>query len=242
MPCDDARIVVHHADLSGLTEPLCRTLADRLDADERARAARFAFDEDRRIFIAAHALLRAALHQSLGDQVGDRPLGFRADAYGKPELDPPLGDPPLRFNLTHTRGLAACAIARGHAVGIDAEAIDRVVDGDALAERYFAPAEVAQLMAIPSAARPEAFFRVWTLKEALVKGLGKGLTFPLDSFAFRLEPLALSFTPGAGEDAAWWHVEERAVGGTHRLALVVHRPPGTTLSIEWHAIDVATLA
>ena len=54
----------------------------------------------------------------------------------------PGGLTPLEFSLTHTRGLVACAVARGASVGVDAER-DRVIpDAQAIATRHFSPSEV----------------------------------------------------------------------------------------------------
>src|SRR6266404_7658684 len=95
-------------------------LAQRLTSAEVERAARFAFERDRYLYIIAHALLHHALSWSLGEQ----PLSFAVNAFGKPRLRSADGDPLLRFNLSRTEGLAVCAVSRAHEVGIDSERID----------------------------------------------------------------------------------------------------------------------
>ena len=197
-----------------------------LDEDERRRSERLHFERDRLIFSAAHVLLRAALVARLGDWQG----GFRVDDFGKPELDPPMGTPPLRFNLTHTRGLVACALVDGSDIGIDAEHMEPSRPLLELAEHYFAQAELAQLHAIADAARVTAFYRFWTLKEAIIKAIGEGLSLPLKRFAFTLEPLSLAIGDG---DAREWHVEEcRTVPG-HAMAIALRRPPAASVAVSW---------
>jgi 4'-phosphopantetheinyl transferase len=71
-------------------------------------------------------------------------------------------------------------------VGVDVEERSRKVDYLGLAERYFASDEARYLTTLPEEQRGDAFFAIWTLKEAYVKGIGRGLTFPLDVFAFEL--------------------------------------------------------
>jgi 4'-phosphopantetheinyl transferase len=197
-----------------------------LDEDERRRGERFHFERDRLIFSAAHALLRAALAARLGARHG----AFRVDGFGKPELEPPVGTPPLRFNLTHTRGLVACALVNGWDIGIDAEQMDASRPLFELAEHYFAEAEVAQLRAAAGALGTPAFYRFWTLKEAIIKAIGEGLSLPLKRFAFTLAPLSLAID---GDDAREWHVEECPALPEHAMAIALRRPPETSVAVSW---------
>ena len=197
-----------------------------LDEDERRRSERFHFERDRLIFSAAHALLRGALIARLGEWEG----GFRVDGFGKPELVPPVGTPPLRFNLTHTRGLVACALVDGCDIGIDAEQMDPSRPLLELAEHYFAGAEIAQLRATDEAGRTISFYRFWTLKEAIIKAIGEGLSLPLKRFAFTLEPLSLAIDNGAGGE---WHVEEFRGFPEHAMAIALRRPPGASVAVSW---------
>jgi len=173
-----------------------------LDQEERERAARFYFDIDRREFIAAHALLRTMLAFYL-----NRPAPqwhFVSDAEGKPRIDPRNGTHAWPFSLSHTRGLVAAALATDGAVGIDVEHIDPRKADFAMAEAYFAPAEVGLLREVPASEQNLCFFRLWTLKEAYVKATGTGLSTPLKSFAFAFEPIRIQFEPVAAERAADW--------------------------------------
>ncbi len=177
-----------------------------LDDEERARAARFAFDEDRRSYVAAHALLRAELSRR-----ADRPpqhWRFAATKLGKPYLLNPPRD--LRFSLSHTRGMVAVAIAEAVEIGVDVEPSDRRAESMKLAERFFAPDEVALLRALEGEARRETFFAIWTLKEAVVKATGQGLSRALDSFAVSLDPPRVTMLDGAALawTAAHWRKEK----------------------------------
>lgn len=147
-----------------------------LTDDERSRADRFVMERDRDRFTVARAFLRDVLGRHLGIRA-DR-VRFRLQPAGKPLLE----GGHLRFNLSHSGDRALLAVTLDREVGVDLEALRPLRDACLLAERYFAPGEIATLRSVPAAGRDAAFLRCWTLKEAYVKGVGGGLSIPLDSF------------------------------------------------------------
>lgn len=195
-----------------------------LSADERARHRRFRYDRDRLLFLIAHALKRATLSEFGNRRPGD--WRFRTNEHGKPFLDPEEGDPPLRFNLTHAAGLAACVVCRGTEVGVDTEHLGRVT-APGLAGRFFAPAEQAQLVGLDGGERRRAFFDIWTLKESYVKARGIGVSLPLLSFAFTLpaddrDPIEFSPPPDDLDDG--WRFFRFRPTTEHTLAVAASRP------------------
>ncbi len=155
-----------------------------LDAGEIARSERFHFPAHRRLFLASHLLLRTTL-----SRYADIPPGawrFTANDHGKPRVAREAGRPAPSFNIAHTAGVAVAAVTNGREVGVDVENRDRRVQARRLADRFFAPAEAAELGKLPPAELPDRFFLHWTLKEAYIKALGRGFAQPLDSFTFRL--------------------------------------------------------
>jgi 4'-phosphopantetheinyl transferase len=158
--------------------------ADWLAIDERERAGRFAFERDRRTSLVAWALVRASLSHYAA--VDPRDWVFDRNERGHPRILRPHGFAWLRFSLSHTDGLAACAIARDTAVGVDVECVDRDARCLDLARRVLAPAEHASVSMQPRTARVARFLSHWTLKEAYVKARGLGLALPLDAASFAL--------------------------------------------------------
>lgn len=83
--------------------------------------------------------------------------------------------PRLEFSLSHTDSTLAIAVAHETPVGVDIEALDPNVEVEAVANRFFPPAEAHRLCALDSEEQREAFFRAWVRKEAVAKATGLGL-------------------------------------------------------------------
>jgi 4'-phosphopantetheinyl transferase len=156
-------------------------LAGHLSPDERARAARFRFDRDRRRFTAARGALREILGAYLGRPAPD--VAFVYGAYGKPALAPPLDATGLAFNLAHAAGLALYGVALGRPLGIDVEEVRPLPDLLGVARRVMTPGELAPFAALPPDPQREAFFALWTRKEAYLKATGAGFSLRPDGFA-----------------------------------------------------------
>lgn len=204
-----------------------------LDADERAQAGRFAFEADRRDYLAAHGLRRHLLGRVLG--VAPDALAFTIDEpRGKPRLAWPEGSG-LDFNISHTHGLVACALGpaapapagSGTHVGIDCESLGRAIDDD-LAEVFCSPAELAALRDQPAEAR----VLTWVLKEALVKASGRGLELPLQAVNVAPDPARVLGVPPRMGTAADWRVEHWRPTPRHIAALAYRASAGAPLTVE----------
>lgn len=149
-------------------------LRDCLSGGERQRAASFVFPADGR----RYALFHGALHFLLSSCTGSAPdaLEISTDVRGKPALPHSLA-----FNLSHSGGWMALAVAPVGQIGVDIEVPDREVDVEGVAARFFHPDEAALLSAQSPPERQRHFFRLWTAKEAMLKMTGQGLAGGLDS-------------------------------------------------------------
>jgi 4'-phosphopantetheinyl transferase len=152
-------------------------LAAVLSPEEKERAGKFGSEELRNRFIVG----RATLRQLLGGILNCEPAGlvFRYGEFGKPELDGPHSGA-LHFNLSHSGGAALLAVARRGPLGVDLEKVRPVWNPQQIASRFFTENEGRQLDAVTEADRPEAFFRLWTRKEAWLKATGDGIATSLD--------------------------------------------------------------
>ena len=196
-----------------------------LAADERARAERFYFDGDREHFIVARGVLRAILGRTL-NRVPES-LSFCYGSHGKPALAGESDGATIRFNVSHSHGVALYAVTRGREVGVDLEHIRFDLAVAEIAERFFSRREIAMLRTLPTELQCQAFFHCWTRKEAYIKARGEGLSLPLDQFDVSLipgEPAALLGTQQDPSEASRWSVQELfpAPGYAAALAVAAH--------------------
>lgn len=196
-----------------------------LTDDELRRGQRFAQDEDRVRFVLGRTLARLML--SRYGSLAPREWPIAIDARGRPELrTPPAGVPDLRFNLSHTPGLVACAVTIGREVGVDVEHIARHVVHPNIPERFFSAREVADLRALPVDQQASVFFDYWTLKESYIKARGLGLALPLGQFTFLRHdsgPPTIEFAPELVDDPTTWQFAQYWPTSQHRMAVAVRR-------------------
>ena len=137
----------------------------QVSPQRREQALRFKFEQGQRTCVLAYLLLMRALRQEYG--LSEMPL-FEYGEHGKPRL---AGHPEIHFNLSHCREAVACVVGN-KPVGIDVESVRQYKDSLA---RYTMNDE--ELTMIARANRPDvAFIRLWTMKEALLKLTGEGIT------------------------------------------------------------------
>ena len=154
-----------------------------LDEDERRRAMGFRTGDLRNAFTAAHALVRTAL-----SAYGTRsPVDWRfaISPQGRPTV---LDAGELSFSLTHAGPRAAVAIAATPALGLDLEAVRSERDALPIARRFFSDRETEWLTALSPGERSAGFASLWTVKEAVLKARGSGLTESLRSVEVELDP------------------------------------------------------
>src|ERR1700692_650573 len=204
-------------------EPQERTrLSSYLNKDEISRAERFVFPRDRNHFIVARGRLRELLGEYL--RCPPNAVQFKTGRYGKLSL---LDDrDPLRFNLSHSHGLALYGFCAGRELGIDTEKIRIGFASEGIAERYFSPAERTQLAELPKELRDTAFFLCWTRKEAYIKAHGDGLQIALDSFDVSLKPGEPATLRSA--DSGRWSLRSFAPAPEFVAAIIVEGEIGST--------------
>jgi len=157
-----------------------------LSTDEKERATRFHFERDRRRFIAGRGVLRSIIGRYL--QRPPAEVQFEYGQYGKPRLAQAGELADLQFNVAHAREIGLLAFAQTIDIGVDVETVRPLADADAVVSRYFSPEEVEAFNRLPVEQQQTAFFNGWTRKEAFIKAVGDGLSYPLRRFSVTLAP------------------------------------------------------
>ncbi|KUJ82996.1 hypothetical protein AWR36_010670 [Microbulbifer flavimaris] len=141
-----------------------------LSVEERQRGRAFISERDRERYIRGRGCLRRILALQLNREPND--LQLSVGEHGRPYL----AGSGLSFNVSHSGGLAICALSRTHSVGIDLEVHQKALCFGPLLSLVFTETERARLKEKSGVERQRMFFDFWTAKEALMKLTGLGLS------------------------------------------------------------------
>ncbi len=188
-------LAVENADLN----PFFQILA----VDERRRAEKFYFPNDRLKYI----VRRAALRYILGNYCGIEParIRFGYNEFGKPFLINETANNSVNFNISQTGEIAVCAVAFGAEVGVDVETIVKDKPNAEIAERFFSANEIEELRDTSADRKDAAFYRCWTRKESFIKAIGAGLSYPLQNFSVSTSAEFLSQISFAASPTQSWN-------------------------------------
>lgn len=199
-------------------------LSDLLCESEKERAGRFYHLHHRNHFISAHGILRTILSRYTGKS--PEKLCFTCNSHGKPELENANGNPKIRFNLSHSHGVALYGICLDRRIGVDIEYIRPLSDMESIVSRHFSVRESSEIRDCPEHIRNELFYRCWTMKEAYLKATGVGLS-GLSEIEIMPGPSAMSCSK----------VEHVDTSGITWSIYPVQVPPGYTAALAVDSTD-----
>lgn len=182
-------------------------LGELLSIDERARAERYKLERIRRRFVAARGQLRQVLSHYLS--AAPERIEFRYESLGKPFLAAPWDQSGLQFNLSDSHEMALCSVTADWELGADVERIRAISNFNELARRFFADSEIHLIESLQQRERLLGFFNCWTRKEAYLKAVGSGLSFPLNKLEVTVrpgDPARLLTLNGSRQEALGWHM------------------------------------
>ncbi len=206
-----------------------------LSAEETARHDSFVFDDGKRAYLLAHAMKRTVLGHHL--DAPPESIRFTRDRNGKPRIQTGLGRPPLAFNLSHSSGVAAMAIANSAPVGVDIETASRKLNAASLASAL-SDQEAASLTPHGSADEIRRLLSFWTVREAFSKAVGVGLSLPKNDVCFEVSgknSARLVFLhPRYGPPSNWhffqrWISDQAVVAGAAKTS--------DARKVGWHVFD-----
>ncbi|MEN8259642.1 MAG: 4'-phosphopantetheinyl transferase superfamily protein [Pseudomonadota bacterium] len=193
---------VWRADLSRLGERYDRCWM-LLAEEEKRRAYRLRDGVIRHRFVAGRAILRCVLSRYLATEAGDIRIGV--GPHGKPHIGGGDAGCGLAFNVSHSGNLALVAVASQRHVGVDVEIWRKVASIEGLVEKCFAEEEGLYWQGLPANLQVGVFFDVWTLKEAFVKAVGKGIALGLKQCIIMpgKRPVLTKVPVGCGDPGDW---------------------------------------
>jgi len=204
-------------------------------SEQEGRRIRQLRSADRQVrFRASRGLVRAALSECR-PEVAPGDWRLEENRFGRPFVTGPGPRPGPWFSVTHTQKWLLCAVSPASRLGLDAEPLDRRGDFRAVARRFFAAAEVEALERRPEAQRALDFLAFWTLKEALLKAKGRGLSLPLDCAEFELREdgtVRLTRIAVPGERPDRWDL--RLIWDVPGHVVALAAVAGTPSPIRWH--------
>jgi 4'-phosphopantetheinyl transferase len=209
--------------------------ASVLATDELARAGRFHFEKDRCRFTRCRSALRVLLGRYL--DLSPSRVRFICGPNGKPEIAADQNPQQLRFNVSHSANLALIGVGLRHRLGVDIEEIRAEVDIAELADLFFSTRERAGLRSMQDQLRLQAFFACWTRKEAFLKAVGFGLSFPLSHFSVSThlhDSPELQEIQGDPQAAKQWSLADIPVEEGYRATVAIESAFPTLSTFLYH--------
>lgn len=200
-----------------------------LAEDSHEAAIMLSASEDRAPERPRSRLARALLSRLLGD-IWAIPRGdvrILAEPSGRPVLDPALVSAPF-ISLSHTRGWVACAASEFGPLGIDIERQRPSRDHAGIAAAAFGPRE--HVRALRSGAA--AFYRVWTLREAIAKAMGQGLSLAADGHDRVHEGPDEGSWQLRLDQTHWWLSHRLLYRDLNLATAIIVRDPGPPVTLE----------
>ena len=176
-------VSILHVDLSPDTEREERAFL-LLDDEERARSDRFLSVRARRQFVLCRAALRVALSERLG--CANRQLAFGYLEHGKPFVAVDGQRAAIGFNVSHSGAHGLMAFSKNERLGVDVEVRMATRDLEGIGSLVYGPTERRSLATATGSDKVDLFYRLWSMKEALIKAIGAG--FSLNPSRFEVPP------------------------------------------------------
>ena len=197
---DEIQVWINHCSDS---DQLAGKAISFLSTAEIKRANAFHFNEDRKRYVQAHALLRLILCEYTGIQPQN--IDYEIGTHGKPRL---ASENPVYFNLSHTKEMIAVAVSLEQNIGIDIEKQADITDIDSVAHQFMSQEEYNEMSCLKAEAKKDYFYQCWVQKEALVKASGRGIDDHLRTFSvmdgFCLEGAKTISTCFEETPNTWW--------------------------------------
>ena len=181
-----------------------------------------------------YLVTRILCRSMLSHYAGIPPQEWRFGVIGKkkPVIASPRRYRAIRFNLTHTNGLIACAATRAGRIGIDAEQTTRQIDVDSLSAFVLSKDEQDRLRQFAPPQRAGEFLKYWVVKEAWLKGRGTGLFCPMHEITVTFGGDEQPFPIGE------WDISLKTMPAGHVAAVALRCRNQRNLPVLWREVGL----
>lgn len=171
-----------------------------LSAEEQVRAQAFRCTRARDTFIESRTALRRVLGRYL--DLPPEAVVLTQGRHGKPRLG--AGQGALEFNVCHSGRKALIALSHVP-VGVDIECLEPSLNWRELVPLCCHPDELKAFEDLTDAQGRAQLLRLWTAKEAYVKGRGEGMSLPFTALCLheRRSDWRASVEPAWDDGQAW---------------------------------------
>ena len=170
-----------------------------LNTKERERVNKFYFEKDKNCYIIARGILRTLLAKYLN--LNPSKIKFQYTEKGKPFLKHSSN---IKFNISHSKNTIVLGFLKNDEIGVDVEFSKNKVEALLVAKSFFSKNEIKALHKLTPSYIQQGFYNCWTRKEAFIKAIGHGLSFPLDQFEVSLESTEIAILK-----ETLWDVKEK---------------------------------
>lgn len=186
-----------------------------LDTNEKERASKFRFSTDRDQFLWGRILLKQLLGNYLN--INPKSITVKTTADGKPIFEK-IEHQQIHFNLSHSHNCIILGFSKSP-IGVDIEHVSRKVNIEQICRNHFSDAEQNLIQTTTSTENKESiFFDIWTKKEALIKGIGKGLGIPLQSLNVIDAEGCVKFISNSNIPSLNWYVHTIQISQAYKAA------------------------
>ena len=139
--------------------------------------------------------------------------------------------------------MAILAITKNHSIGVDLECIKPIENVTNIAKQFFSPNEQYEFLSVPTHQKLEAFYTAWTRKEAFIKAIGYGLSYPLELFDVTFlptDPIKILKINNSTTEAAKWSLTSFNVNYSNNLYITAvttkSKPKNIAIFSQTHII------
>lgn len=195
-----------------------------LSVSEISEMAVLKSEEKLHQYLTSQWLLKNLLSSLL--QIPASEISFQKGPLGKPYLSEKQNGLKLDFNISHTKEITLIGFAKEMQIGVDVEKIVERKYSEHLATRFFKPSEVQWItQASDHQEKLKRFFRIWCMKEAVIKTIGGGIFQNIQQISFieQSNSLQLQSTIEPFENLSRWKTFESTQIEDHACSIALYK-------------------